>query len=259
LQTGYAPPTEVKLSVCKEQSIKDVQSLIAMGQSCLESGKLSVLQKNLFDSSLNKNDLVWVKYYNAIVAAKMGFNEKAIFVASKAVEVDPKNPALHFALAQLYWNDSKPTQSHQSLTKAFNLGVKNQATLYSQLLVNYSKGDCREFLADFNNLKASSTSDAEQFSPAASECMAQSGEFDAALLAVQDSKTGPLYFWKQLQIGRIHEKFRFDSEKALLAYKKAFAGATPEQTEWLNRKTSFLSAPTQKTERLSSTQEGGQL
>ena len=180
-------------------------------------------------------------FYLSLVAEMQGRFEKSAWLVDLALKKSADVPFLLYQKARALYQSQEFAQANAAFIKAHDLGLKTAETMLMHGVVSFAQGDCFSVIEDFAQLDRSSV---QKFNlaPSMSECQAQKGEFDKGVAFAEEAlkgatKTAELY----LQVGRIHEIYRFDSAKAQTAYESALKVATqPDMKEWIQRKLEFL-------------------
>jgi tetratricopeptide (TPR) repeat protein len=180
-------------------------------------------------------------FYLSLVAEMQGRFEKSAWLVDLALKKASDVPFLLYQKGRALYQSEDFAQANAAFIKAHDLGLKTPETILMHGVVSFAQGDCFSVIEDFSQLDRSAV---QKFNlaPSMSECQAQKGEFDKAVAFAEEATKGasqPAELW--LQVGRIHEIYRFDSAKALTAYESALKEAkTPDMKEWLQRKLDFL-------------------
>lgn len=192
-------------------------------------------------------------FYMGLSAEMMNQEEKALWLVELAIKKSGDAPYLLYQRARMLAKTGQNAESNADFIKASDLGLKSPELTLMHGVVSFAQGDCFTAIDDFTQLDRKMISQFD-LAPAISECQAQKGEFDKAIAFAEQSIPGyakPVDLW--LQIGHVHETYRFDSTKAIVAYESALKTAPgSEQKSWIQRKLSYL-----KNQRSVSSYEGG--
>lgn len=192
-------------------------------------------------------------FYMGLSAEMLNQEEKALWLVELAIKKTGETPYLLYQKARMLAKTGQSAESNADFIKASDLGLKSPELTLMHGVVSFAQGDCFTAIEDFTKLDRKMISQFD-LAPAISECQAQKGEFDKAIAFAEQSIPGyarPVDLW--LQIGHVHETYRFDSTKAMVAYESALkVSSATEQKSWIQRKLSYL-----KNQRSVSAYDGG--
>lgn len=179
-------------------------------------------------------------FYLSLGAELQGKFEKSAWLIDLALKKSSELPFLLYQKGRALFQAEDYSQANAAFGKAYDKGLKTPETILFAGIVSFAQGDCYTTVDQFAQLDKE-TVQRLNLAPAISECQAQRGDFDKALSYAEEAtkkSTKSAELW--IQIGRIHEVYRFDSSKAQVAYETAAKTATGDMKDWLNRKLDFL-------------------
>ena len=180
-------------------------------------------------------------FYLSLAAEMQGHMEKSAWLVDLSLKKSGEVPFVLYQKARAHYQLKEFAQANAGFIKAFDLGLKIPETVLMHGMVSFAQGDCYSMIEDFAKLDRSWVAKYNLI-PAMTECQAQKGEFDKAVATAEESakaSSSPVDLW--LQLARIHEIYRFDTAKAMLAYETAFQSAKQIETkDWIQRKITFL-------------------
>ncbi|MFN7825720.1 MAG: tetratricopeptide repeat protein [Pseudobdellovibrionaceae bacterium] len=237
----------ITCSLSKEEKALDIATLSMKASQCVLLKNANLTEKIGFEISRKDPGSPLGTFYLSLAADLEASYDKAIYLVESALKKSKEAPFLVFQKARLLYKSGDAAGANTAFIKADELGLKSQESTLVSGIVAYAQGDCFTVLEKFQTLQSSQIKDL-QLTPAMSECLAQKGEFDKALLFAEQNIKGSLNPAElYIQMGHIHESFRFDSGKALQSYSQALKVSTDsEMKDWLGRKIDWLKgqAPT---------------
>lgn len=179
-------------------------------------------------------------FYLSLVAELAGKFEKSAWLIDLSMKRAGEIPFLLYQKGRALLQAQDFAGANSAFAKAYDLGLKTLETTLFAGAVSYAQGDCYTTVEHLTGLDKQTVQNLN-LAPVISECQAQRGEFDKAVAyaeeaAQKSSKTSDLW----IQVGRIHEIYRFDSSKALTAYEQAAKTASGDMKDWIGRKIEFL-------------------
>ncbi len=183
-------------------------------------------------------------FYLSLLAEFKGQLDKADWLMDLALKKNPETPFMFYQKAKIAFQRKDFAQSNSMLVKAFDLGIKTEESTLIHGTVNFAQGDCLSALADFAKFDKKTLAKFK-LAPAISECHALKGDFEKALGFIEDNKSFQInsdaaaLLW--LQLARVQETYRFDSQKALPAYESALKlTQNHDLKDWIQRKLDFI-------------------
>ncbi|MCE3011375.1 MAG: hypothetical protein LW875_12275, partial [Proteobacteria bacterium] len=238
----------ITCSLSKEEKSLDIATLSMKASQCVLQKNVNLTEKIGFEISRKDPASPLGTFYLSLAADLETNYDKAIYLVESALKKSKEAPFLVFQKARLLYKSGDSAGANAAFIRADELGLKSQESTLVSGIVAYAQGDCFTVLEKFQTLQSSQVKDL-QLAPAMSECLAQKGELDKALLFAEQNIKGSLNPAElYVQIAHIHESFRFDSGKALLSYKQALkVSQDSEMKEWLGRKIDWLKGQTPTT------------
>jgi TolA-binding protein len=236
---------------------KNMEYRISALPTCIQKKRWEIVEKHLVQLAFTNKSLSL--YYRALAAQENQLWDKARWLIDLYSKDEALKPFGRSEMARtLYLEKSgKFTEPEKNeymnlLAEAHKNGIKNSATVVGKTFSLFQNMQCLDVI-DIINKEASSEIRTELL-PLKAECMANSGEFDAAvgeLESLAKSKSSAMNF---LFLAHVQEKYRFDSMKAVEAYQAALKNSKDNDlNDWIKSKVQTLGgAPAN---RISTTQE----
>lgn len=247
LQDGGFLKFEPKQPRCVTKDLtpeNDMATLVEVMSQCAAAKNPAEIEKVATLAARKNSNSFLPTYFMSVAAQLQGRPEKSIWMAEISIKKAPDSAFAHYQKGRAAMQLADFATANSAFMRSGDLGMKVPEVNVIKGSIFYNQGDCYQAIEEFNKLEPALV---RKFGlvPVVSECQAQSGDFDKAIFfCVENLKTYQPQVDLFLQMGHIHETYRFDTAKAIDAYTNAAKISTrADQKEWIERKLQFLKNP----------------
>jgi TolA-binding protein len=241
----FVPNAKDKCVAPESELNQTVASLVMTANICATQGSAPQLEK-VATMLVRKNPKsVLGTFYLSLAAGLKGNFEKSAWLVDLSMKKASELPFLLYQKARVHYQLQETAQANTALLKAHDLGLKTADSALVRGFISYAQGDCISVTDEFLRFDKASIARLG-LGPVIGECQAQQGQFDKAVSFTEDMmKANPTMLELPLELARIQEIYRFDSNKAIVAYDHALTlakrdGKQVAMRDWLSRKLTFL-------------------